>query len=74
MLWVAMNAKKEINKMQSQGKKWYESLTIITNAVLALISLVPGVDAWIAGHPAVAAVIVAITNIGLRLKTSEPVK
>jgi hypothetical protein len=64
----------EVVTAMNNKKPWYESLTIISNSVLALLTVIPGVDLFIAGHPAVAAVIAAVVNIGLRLRTDSGVK
>lgn len=71
----ALNQTKEASvNNQNQGKQWYQSLTIWANALMAVLTVVtPQIDQFVAGHPAVAAVIVAVSNLLLRLRTDKPV-
>ena len=67
----AMNKTKEANMT---GKKWYESMTIWANALMAVLTVIqPDVTAFVAGHPGAAAVVAAISNLLLRLRTDKPV-
>ena len=70
----ALNNQKE-SKMNNAGKKWYESLTIWANALMAIVTVLqPEVTAFVAGHPGAAVVISAISNLLLRLRTDKPVQ
>jgi len=74
-------AKTEVSKMNTQGKPWYDSLTYIFNGALIPVAAVTGItdagQAWVAGHPAVAAVltlVVLVANLFLRGKTNTPIR
>ena len=55
-------------------KPWYASLTIAVNAVMGLLAaFIPGLQDQIAAHPAASAVLAAVVNVGLRLKSDKPV-
>lgn len=54
-------------------KPFYRSKTLIVNAAVSVLTLIPGVREFIAMNPETSAMIVSLINIGLRSLTGEPI-
>lgn len=59
--------------MEVQPKSPWESKTLWTNLVLAMIAFVPSVDEIIKGNPQIIVVAFAVINSALRLITKEKI-
>jgi hypothetical protein len=72
---IVKKAKAEVIEVNNSGKPWYTSMTIWANALMAVLTVIqPQVTSFVEAHPGASAVIAAVSNLLLRMRTDKPLQ